>query len=174
MNPDLPDIRDVHGPVEIASDGLGWLGYSIITLAVLALLLVVYFLLNKKKKPEYQPSAFEVAINGIDRVKSLMIPGHDKEYSIAISDVVRQYIESTLKIHITDRTTEEFLKDASEHPSLKSDALPFLKEFLSLCDLAKFAGQSFTDENRQDLYNKARQFIDELNNISPDQSVKKK
>jgi len=83
-----------------------------------------------------------------------------REFSSAISDTVREYIEAGFKITATHQTTEEFLHDilAAEKSPLSAHRT-LLAEFLRQCDLAKFAGMSLTHANMETLYQSARSFV---------------
>jgi hypothetical protein len=83
-----------------------------------------------------------------------------REFSSAISDTVRRYIEAGFKVTATHRTTEEFLHGIldTENSPLSSHR-PLLAEFLRQCDLAKFAGMSLSADNMESLYQSARSFI---------------
>jgi hypothetical protein len=59
-----------------------------------------------------------------------------------------------------ERTTEEFLQVATNHVWLQGELTTLLRRFLEFCDLAKFAGQQFGAEERAQLLNAAREFIE--------------
>jgi hypothetical protein len=96
----------------------------------------------------------------LEELRSLMRPASVREFSSAISDTVRRYIEAGFKVTATHQTTEEFLHDIlkTENTPLALHR-PLLAEFLRQCDLAKFAGMSLTTENMESLYQSARSFI---------------
>ena len=99
-----------------------------------------------------------------------MQPSSVREFSIAISDIVRRYIEDEFKITATHRTTEEFLHDlldSSHAPLARHRAL--LSEFLQACDLVKFAGVSLTLHNMESLHHSARAFV--LETAKPDEPI---
>jgi len=96
-----------------------------------------------------------------------MQPPQAREFSIAVSDVVRRYIEQRFEVIATHQTTEEFLRDllaTSRSALLRHRAL--LTEFLHQCDLVKFAGMSLTAQNMESLHHSARAFV--LETAQPD------
>jgi hypothetical protein len=96
-----------------------------------------------------------------------MEPAQAREFSIAVSDVVRGYIEQRFDATATHRTTEEFLHDlldGSHAALLRHRAL--LSEFLHQCDLVKFAGMSLTVQSMESLHDSARVFV--LETARPD------
>jgi len=72
--------------------------------------------------------------------RALMQPENAREFSITVSEIVRQYIEVRFQVWAARRTTEEFLHDLID-PSDVSLAhhRDLLADFLRHCDLAKFA-----------------------------------
>jgi hypothetical protein len=103
---------------------------------------------------------FEIALQRLEEVRRLLHPRSVREFSIAISDIVRQYIEAAFKVTATHRTTEEFLHDLldSSNASLAGHR-SLLAEFLNLCDMAKFAGAELPAPIMESLHQSARSFV---------------
>ena len=98
-----------------------------------------------------------------------MEPAQAREFSIAVSDVVRSYIERRFDATATHRTTEEFLHDlldGSHTALLRHRGL--LSEFLHQCDLVKFAGMSLTLQSMESLHQSARAFVLETARPEPE------
>ena len=92
--------------------------------------------------------------------RGLRDTGQDKIFAIAASDAVRHYLENAYQMPAPERTTEEFLQVAASHVWLHGELTTLLRRFLEFCDLAKFAGQQFGAEEREQLLNAAREFIE--------------
>ncbi len=152
------DIRDIRGPKAYLP---AWL-IPAIAGAVLLLALAVFaaWRWTRRRRPARTLQPFEIALQRLEELRPLMNPASVREFSIAISDVVRRYIEEAFKVIATQRTTEEFLRDllASAHPSLAPHR-QLLSEFLNRCDLAKFAGVSFSQQDLESLHQSARSFV---------------
>ncbi len=94
-----------------------------------------------------------------------MHPSSVREFSIAISDIVRGHIEYAFDVTATQRTTEEFLHDllgSSNAPSANAALAAhrsLLEEFLYRCDVAKFAGVTLSQQIMESLYQSARRFV---------------
>ena len=71
----------------------------------------------RRPQPPRPLEIFEIALERLEDIRPLMQPATVREFSIAISDIVRQYIEAQMKITATHRTTEEFLHDLLELPN---------------------------------------------------------
>jgi ABC-type nickel/cobalt efflux system permease component RcnA len=164
----VEDIRDIRGPKFTLPP---WLLPAVIAGAVL--LAFGGFRLWRRLRRRRQPRVllpFEVALQRLEEMRALMQPDDAREFSIAVSDVVRRYIEERFGATATHRTTEEFLRDlleSSHAPLVRHRAL--LSEFLQACDLVKFAGMSLTLQNMESLHHSARAFV--LETAKPDEPV---
>jgi hypothetical protein len=151
------DIRDIRGPkalfplelvLELLAGGvlLAAAGYAVWR--------------RRRHRPTRALQYFEIALQRLEELRSLMHPASVREFSSAISDIVRRYIEAGFKVTATHRTTEEFLHDILDtENSPLSLHRSLLAEFLRQCDLAKFAGMSLSAANMESLYQSARSFI---------------
>jgi len=152
------DIRDIRGPKPYRPP---WLIPAIAgVVLLLALAAFATWRWTRRRRPANALQPFEIALKRLEELRPLMHPASVREFSIAISDVVRRYIEEAFNVIATQRTTEEFLHDllASAHPSLAAHR-QLLAEFLNRCDLAKFAGVSFSQQDLESLHQSARSFV---------------
>jgi hypothetical protein len=152
------DIRDIRGPKAYLPP---WLIPAIAGgLILLALAAYATWRWARRRRAPKIPQPFEIALERLEELRALMHPASVREFSIAISDVIRRYIEEAFKGLATHRTTEEFLQDllTSAHPSLAPHR-KLLAEFLNRCDLAKFAGVSFSQRDLESLHQSARSFV---------------
>ena len=151
------DIREIRGPKTLFP-----LGLVLELLAGGALLAAVGYAVWRRRRlrPARALQYFEIALQRLEQLRTLMHPASVREFSSAISDTVRRYIEAGFKVTATHRTTEEFLHDilAAENSPLSLHR-SLLAEFLRQCDLAKFAGMSLSAANMESLYQSARSFI---------------
>jgi len=152
------DIRDIRGPKAYLPP---WLIPAIAGALLLGgLAAYAIWRRTRRRRAPKIPQPFEIALERLEELRPLMHPASVREFSIAISDVVRRYIEEAFAVIATQRTTEEFLHDllASAHPSLAPHR-KLLAEFLNRCDLAKFAGMSFSRQDLESLHQSARSFV---------------
>lgn len=153
---DADDIRDIRGPKAVFP--LGLLLELLAGGAVLAA--AGYAVWRRRHRPSRALQYFEIALQRLEELRSLMHPASVREFSSAISDTVRSYIEAGFKVTATHRTTEEFLHDILEtENSPLAQHRSLLAEFLRQCDLAKFAGMSLSVASMESLYQSARSFI---------------
>jgi len=160
------DIRDIRGPKHIFPLWLllAWLAGA----AALAIGGYAVWRRIHRPPPPRKLELFEIALQRIEASRPLMQPSSVREFSIAISDIVRGYIEAGFDITATHRTTEEFLHDLLDS---SNEALAahrnLLEEFLYRCDEAKFAGAGLSMPIMESLHRSARLFVIESSKPLP-------
>ena len=83
--------------------------------------------------------AHEDALAELEKARALMSPENSRPYGIAVSGIVRHYIERRFSIVAPRRSTEEFLIEAGSSDKLEPAHRKLLAEFLGTCDFLKFA-----------------------------------
>jgi Domain of unknown function (DUF4381) len=159
------DIRDIRGPKGMLPP---WLIPALLAGALL-LLIGGYaaWRRHRRNKPRVL-LPFEAALQRLEDIRTLLDPASAREFSIAVSDIVRQYIEIQFMVTATHRTTEEFLHDLLETSNAALAAhRNLLAEFLNQCDLAKFAGVSLSRQILESLHRSARTFVTESSKPPP-------
>ena len=154
------DIRDIRGPKWVLPD---WLLPTLVAAGVLVALCVFgAWRWRRRARRPHPLLPYEVALKRLADSRMLMQPSSAKEFSVAVSDIVRSYIEQQFAVIATLRTTEEFLLDLRESPTPSLAAhRPLLSEFLHQCDLAKFAGVAPTMQTMESLHQSAFGFVSE-------------
>jgi hypothetical protein len=157
------DIRDIRGP-----KGVFPLWLILVSLAAIALLIAGAYILWRWKRRRQRPrplTHLEIVLQRLEATRPLMQPSTVRDFSIAISDIVRGHIEYAFDVTATQRTTEEFLHDllgSSNAPSANAALAAhrsLLEEFLYRCDVAKFAGVTLSQPIMESLYQSARRFV---------------
>jgi hypothetical protein len=159
------DIRDIRGPKGIFP--LWQVAALIAGGVLLAIGGYAAWRWARRRSPHAQ-QLFEIALQRLEEIRALMQPSSVREFSIAISDIVRRYIEDEFKITATHRTTEEFLRDllGSSNAALAAHR-NLLAQFLEQCDLAKFAGVGLSMRIMESLHQSARSFVIESSKPMP-------
>lgn len=158
------DIKDIKGLLEFKST-LKWL--VLILFVIFALTIVGLFLLRGFRKvlarEEKELSAHEKAYKRFSELKAKDLPGHGlvKEYYSMLSDIVRRYLEERFAYKAPEMTTEEFLDFVKKDPKMQKAHKDILKEFLSHCDMVKFAKYGPAPLEMIDSFNAAKNFVDE-------------
>ena len=153
------DIRDIRGPKFVRPD---WL-LPLVLAGGLLLGFGAYGAWRWRRRRRQRPislSPMELALQRLEELRALMLPASAAAFSVAVSDIVRSYIEQRFAVVATRRTTEEFLHDLleSSHASLARHRA-LLGKFLHLCDFVKFGGLSLTPQNMESLRQSARTFV---------------
>jgi hypothetical protein len=106
--------------------------------------------------------AHEVAYARLRALVAEDLPGAGriKEFYERISAVLRYYIEDRFDLRAPERTTEEFLVELRNTDVLSDSDKGSVGEFLSHCDLVKFARHAPTTEQIQQTFDLVRDFID--------------
>src|SRR5262245_14867026 len=121
----MEDIHDIKGFVPVPHNWW-WL-----LLVIPALLIVWWFC--KRKQPaapavtlKVQLTPFEIALAALQRLREQNLPV--EQFYTRLSDIVRQYIEGQFGLRAPERTTEEFLAEASLLPEHLTLLGAFLRE----------------------------------------------
>ena len=86
-------------------------------------------------------SAYEVARSELDALLYGPRPSADAvdAFYVALSGIVRRYLEDRFRLRSPEQTTEEFVEDLARSPDLTRPHQDLLREFLRDADLVKFA-----------------------------------
>lgn len=132
---------DIRGPVDISTGS--WLWWTAAGIAATAALAFTWWLRSRATAPEAEPPLppAEWARRELDRLEAEDLPrrGEVDGFFVRLSGIVRTYIEGRYAIAAPDRTTQEFLREASGHPDLAGDRARELGRFLRTADMVKFA-----------------------------------
>jgi hypothetical protein len=157
------DIRDIRPPLHIAAP-FPWLAWTSGMLGAAALCIVFWKLLRRKRRKQ----AYEIALERLENTRALMRENDAEPFCLAVSDIVREFIEGTLPVRAVHRTTNEFLRDLAD---LSYESLiphrGTLSNFLWHCDLAKFARWSLTIPQMEALLASAKEFVIDVSKPAP-------
>ena len=155
------DIRDIRPPVVIPS-GWAWVWWTLLVLVVAA---AAFFLLRwwqKKKAVEAFVPPVPPHVRAKQRLaEALALLGQPREFCIAVSDTLRVYLEERFSFRAPERTTEEFLLDLKKTDLLMRDQKDSLEDFLTRCDLVKFAKYEPREPELRDLHASALRLVEE-------------
>ncbi len=152
------DIRDIRGPKAVPGS---WLVPAALA-GALVLALCAYAVWRRRHRTHRRPTPTlsEQALQRLESTRPLMRPATAREFGIAASEAIRDYIEKRFGVVATQRTTEEFLQtllQSSNEALARHRAL--LAEFLQQCDFVKFAGASLAVTDMESLFRSARGFV---------------
>jgi hypothetical protein len=158
-------IRDIRGPRGLTGLLYVYIVLAVIIVAVVAALVILY-IKKRKKADEMIPlprPAHEIAYEALTALKSrdLTARGKVKEYYFELSDIVRRYLENRFSLKAPEMTTEEFLSHLRETDRLRPDHKGLLREFLSSCDLVKFAKYLPGEKEIESSFESATRLVDQ-------------
>jgi hypothetical protein len=155
---DLQDIHDIRPPLHIPS---GWTALIVVAgCCVVAALLIVVWRWRLRRAAAARKSAHDLALERLAEARALMLPEEAREFSIAVSHIIRTYIEQRFDIQAAHRTTPEFLRDCATraYGSLAVHREQ-LGEFMRYCDLAKFARWVLSVPEMEDMLARGIAFV---------------
>lgn len=154
-------LRDIKAPVEIPNPWL-WLWW---TLGILLAAALAYFAWRMWRKQKAVTAVARI-IPPHERARkkleeALRIIAEPEPFTVSVSNTLRVYLEECFNFHAPERTTEEFLYELQNTEHLTPDQKQSLGEFLSRCDLVKFARYEPNETELRELHAAANRLIDE-------------
>jgi hypothetical protein len=149
------DIIDIRPPIHIPA-AFPWMIWSAGALAAAGLGYGAWMLRRRPRRK----LPYEMALENLAKTRGLMQPENAQRFSLAVSEIVRLFIEECLPVRAAHRTTHEFLRDLVNFPN--SPLAPHretLRDFLHHCDLAKFARWSLTVPRMEAMLESANAFV---------------
>jgi len=169
----IPEIRDIYPPFYYSNKK------KIFIIAVLVFLLVsacVAWRIAAGRKTEENIltlKAHEIAYKDLEELKNkdYISRGEFETYFTELSDIVRHYLENRFNIRAPEMTTEEFLNALRHGKMFSREHKDFLKDFLSHCDLVKFARYDSDVGEAQKSFSAARSLIDQTKEEPHDEQI---
>lgn len=165
------DIRDIIGPLALPLNK--WMYILAAGILVLALLVFLFMFFVKKRRviksvTFIKRPAHEIAYESLEELKRRQYweKGEFKSYYIALSDIVRKYIENRFELRAPEMTTEEFLNAAKNEKFFLYEHASLLGDFLVHCDLVKFAKYHPQQKEADLSFESAKKIIDQTKEIS--------
>jgi len=154
------ELRAIKEPVRIPP---GWepLGWALLGIAIALLLLLIVKKLIRRGPPSSPPVIPPHLRARQMLAEALGLIGQPKPFCIAVSDVLRTYLEERFSFRAPERTTEEFLTELQQTPLLNGAQKNSLADFLQRCDLVKFAKYEPTSAELNQLHDSAVRLVDE-------------
>lgn len=159
------DIKDLKGLIPYGMGASGVLFILVIAFLLIAIAYWIWQQKNKKKFPteaERIKSAYEIAYERLMKLKKEDLTGQGRinEYYIRLSDIVRHYLEDRFAFRAPEMTTEEFMIEIKKSPKVLGEHRELLKDFLSHCDMVKFAKYGPTPIEMLDSFHSAEKLLD--------------
>ncbi|MFT5522315.1 MAG: hypothetical protein ACI9HK_000258 [Pirellulaceae bacterium] len=172
--PSLEDLDPMEDPVEIPNS-FGWLSVFILLLITLTAGIAARIFWRSRKQasatslPKLTPR--EQALLDLEQLlKSGLSELDVKQFFVALTGIVRHFIEATTNVQAAEQTTAEFLAEIARNHQFPSDKKKRLQAFLESADLIKYAAFQPRGEDIEEAVSRAREFIGSQSNNSVEQS----
>lgn len=158
LRPGHPDL----GPRETLS-GKFWVWLAALSIVIAALGPFAWRFFVAARDRQRRQSAYEVARADLDALLKAGRPNAETmdAFYVALSLVVRTYLEDRFGLRSPELTTQEFLAEMGRSPDLARSHQRLLQSFLEEADLVKFAGLRPADEVVAGSIAAAEQFLSE-------------
>lgn len=155
------DIRPERPPEPIPN-AWAWIGG--VTLLV-ALAIAAWYAWRRYRAERSQPPPALVIPpyrRALERLRAALdLIHHPERFCVAVADAVRWYLEERFQLRAPERTTEEFLDELRNSQSLSGLQQTLMGEFLTQCDLVKFARHELAEPELRSLHEKAVRLVEE-------------
>jgi hypothetical protein len=160
------DIQDIKPPVSVPFDWTPVLVGVAGLLVLAAIGLIAARFLRRVNAPAAAappPPPDVVALEALARLRraGLTDPEERARWFVALSAIVREYIEGRFGLRAPEMTTEEFIVAVQRNSPLNLDHRQLLSQFLAECDLVKFARLVPDLVAAERAYDAARRFVNE-------------
>jgi hypothetical protein len=158
---DTNGLRDIRPPVDIPS-GWAWLWWSLAFLVLAVLAWLAWRAWQKRRTQVPVIPAVPPHIRARQKLQQALALITDPEpFVVAVSGALRVYLEERFTYRAPERTTEEFLHELRESRHMSVSQKDVLGDFLTRCDLVKFAKYQPTETELRDLHDSAVRLVDE-------------
>jgi hypothetical protein len=155
------DIRDIKPPLEI-THGPVWLWWAFGALVLVTVLLWAWrHFLKHVTKPTPPPPVPAHQRAKKKLAEALALIAQPKPFCILVSDTARAYLEERFQFRAPERTTEEFLHELRGTNLLLPDQKDSLGNFLTSCDMVKFAKYEPSEAELLMLHSSAVRLVEE-------------
>ena len=137
-----------------------WLALAIVGALVIAFILWKYWR-KKAAMPAFVPIVPPHVRARRALEKALSLISEPKPFTTVVSDTLRTYLEERFSFRAPERTTEEFLYELQSTNILTSDQKASLADFLTQCDMVKFAKYEPTEVELRKLHESALRMVNE-------------
>ena len=164
-NQDLT-LRELRPPVPILNY---WLYGGLALVLALLIALALAWLLRERRRRRLAPPPL-VVVPPHRRARDLLraaleLIHQPKPFCSQVADALRVYLEQRFDLRAPDRTSEEFLGELQTSSALTLKQKEILADFLTRCDLVKFARHEPAQPELRGLWETAVRLVEET---SPD------
>jgi hypothetical protein len=153
------EFHDIAPPVDYSLIPT-WAIFAGIFVALSIVGLVGWWLIQRARNrvaPSKSPR--ERALEALERIADELEDMNPYQFSIRVSDILRRYVTEQYHLPVTRQTSVEFLNALAQSSPFSEDDRSLLEDFLSRCDLIKFARYDATTADSRLLLEEAARFV---------------
>jgi hypothetical protein len=154
----VADIHEIAPPVDYSLIP-PWVIYLGVALGLAVLGLIGWWIRKRALRPKPIRSPRDRALDALAQIEREMDAMTPYQFSIAVSDILRGYVTEQHDLPVTRQTSVEFLSMLAKSSPFSEEEKSLLEDFLSRCDLIKFARYDATIHDSQRLLEEAKQFV---------------
>lgn len=157
------ELRPARGvlPETVTKGGPPWLPIAAGALMLVAILVGGWLWSRHRASHRTRASAFDVAWVHLQALGGLPSEEAADAWYVALSGIIRRYLEDRYALRAPELTTEEFLREAGQSAELRSEHSKLLGAFLEHCDRVKFAAYRPRETESRETLEAARRFLKE-------------
>ena len=165
MSGEALDIRDIKGVVDVPS-GNEWVFFIFALFGVAIVVFISIWIIRRHLAKSSEKSVLippqPPHILAWNKLQSSLDLIHDADlFCTDVSLIIRVYLEGRFDLQAPDRTTEEFLFELQTSKYLDDSHKDLLGDFLSECDLVKFAKAEPPENELRRLHEAAGRLVGE-------------
>lgn len=158
--PEGPSLENVRGPIGLNSGYASWQ----IALAVLVVLLIavgaIWLYIRSRRRPSPTIPAIEAARAELTAATRA---ADDERFALLCANAVRRFLAAEYTLPAGSQTSAELCASIPLEQAVKAR----LVDFLNACDAVKFAGQTLSDAQRDEMLDTANSLVQETERKEP-------
>jgi len=153
------EFHDIAPPVDYSLIPT-WVIFAATFLGLVGCGLIGWWIRRRWQRARPEPSARERTLRLLDRMIREIDTLSPYQFSIRVSDILRSYVTEQYRLPVTRQTSVEFLGALTKASPFSKDEKSLLEDFLTRCDLIKFARYDATTADSQLLLEEATRFVE--------------
>ncbi len=152
------ELHDISPPVDYSLLPL-WVIWAASFAALCLVGLIGWLIVRWRRRPKPVESPRTRAFKLLERARAEIAHTTPYQFSIRVSDILRRYVLEQYDLPVTRQTSVEFLEAVAKKTQFSEDERTLLNDFLSRCDLIKFARYEATTADSELLLEEATRFV---------------
>jgi lysylphosphatidylglycerol synthetase-like protein (DUF2156 family) len=136
-----------------------WVTFAIAFTVLTVIGLVLWWLVRRPKAALPPKLPRQRALEALEHIGNDLESINPYEFSIRLSDILRGYVTEQYGLPVTRQTSVEFLERLARNAEFSGEEKALLEDFLSRCDLIKFARYQASSEDSRLLLDEAMRFV---------------